>query len=60
MGAVPNKKVTRAQRGRRFSSYRLKAVNHSYCPRCRSAKMPHTVCPQCGFYRGRQVVGAEG
>ena len=60
MGALPKKKLTRAQRGRRLTSYKLKPLNLSYCSRCRSAKMPHTVCPQCGFYRGRQVVGVEG
>ncbi|HAJ00204.1 MAG: 50S ribosomal protein L32 [Chloroflexi bacterium] len=60
MGAVPNKKITRAQRGRRFTSQKLKPLNPSVCTRCRSAKMPHTVCPQCGFYKGRQMVGTEG
>ncbi|MDP6227078.1 MAG: 50S ribosomal protein L32, partial [Dehalococcoidia bacterium] len=55
-GAVPNKKLTRARKGRRFSSYRLKSINPAFCPRCRNAKLPHTVCRQCGFYRGRQVI----
>ena len=59
MGAVPNKKLTRARRGRRFTSYKLKPVAMSFCTRCRNAKLPHAVCPQCGFYRGRQLVGAE-
>ena len=57
MGAVPNKKVTRARRGRRLTSYKLKPLNFSLCPRCRAAKLPHAACPRCGYYRGRQVVG---
>jgi large subunit ribosomal protein L32 len=60
MGALPKKKLTRARGGRRFTSYKLKPVAMSFCPRCRNAKLPHTVCLQCGFYRGRQVVGAAG
>ena len=60
MGAVPNKKVTRARRGRRFTAYKLKPLNPSYCSRCRSAKLPHTACPSCGFYRGREVVTVRG
>lgn len=56
MGAVPNKKVTRARRGGRLTSYKLKPLNPSYCPRCRRAKLPHTACPGCGFYRGREAV----
>ena len=60
MGAVPNKKLTRARKGRRLNSaYKLKPVNPSYCSRCRSAKLPHVVCPQCGYYRGRAVFEAS-
>jgi len=43
-----------------MTSYKLKPVGMSFCPRCRNAKLPHVLCPQCGFYRGRQLVGAEG
>ena len=60
MGAVPNKKVTRAPRGRRLTAYKLKPLNPSNCSRCRSAKFPHTACPNCGFYRGREVVTVKG
>jgi large subunit ribosomal protein L32 len=56
MGAVPNKKVTRARRGKRLTSYKLKPLNPAYCTRCRSAKLPHTACPKCGYHRGREVV----
>ena len=57
MGAVPRKKLTRARKGRRIASYRLSPLYPALCSRCRAAKLPHVVCPQCGFYRGRQVVG---
>lgn len=57
MGAVPNKKLTRARKGRRLNSaYKLKPVHAASCPRCRSAKLPHAMCPQCGYYRGRPVL----
>jgi large subunit ribosomal protein L32 len=58
MGAVPNKKITRARKGRRLNSYKLSPVHPAVCPRCNSAKRAHTVCRQCGYYRGRQVVEA--
>lgn len=57
MGAVPNKKVTRARRGRRLTSYKLQPLHPAFCPRCRTAKRPHAACPQCGYYRGRRVLG---
>ena len=56
MGALPKKKLTHARRGQRQTSYKLKPLHLAFCPRCRSAKLPHVACRQCGFYRGRQVV----
>ncbi len=29
------------------------------CPKCKSPRLPHHVCPTCGTYGGRQVVPAE-
>jgi large subunit ribosomal protein L32 len=55
MGALPKKKLTRARRGQRLTSYKLKPIHAAVCPRCRSAKLPHTACRECGYYRGRQV-----
>jgi large subunit ribosomal protein L32 len=26
------------------------------CPKCKTPKLPHRVCPSCGVYNGRQVV----
>ena len=60
MGALPKKKLTRARRGRRLTAYKLKPLNPSYCSRCRTAKFPHTACPSCGFYRGRDVLTVNG
>ncbi|MCH7620338.1 MAG: 50S ribosomal protein L32 [Chloroflexi bacterium] len=57
MGALPKKKITRARGGRRFTAYKLKPLHPAFCSRCRTAKLAHTACPNCGYYRGRQVVG---
>lgn len=29
------------------------------CPQCKQIKSPHTVCHNCGYYRGRQVIAVE-
>jgi large subunit ribosomal protein L32 len=59
MGALPKKKLTRARRGRRLTAYKLKPLSPAYCARCHTAKLPHTACPNCGIYRGRQVLAVK-
>ena len=55
--AVPKKKTSKSKtRSRRASSWQLDAPPRSLCPRCGSAKLPHTVCGSCGWYRDRVVV----
>jgi len=34
----------------------LKAPSLIKCPKCGSLVLPHTVCPNCGFYKGREVI----
>jgi len=31
----------------------------SPCPRCRQPRIPHRVCPNCGYYHGREVLVTE-
>jgi large subunit ribosomal protein L32 len=40
-------------------AYKLKLVHPSRCPHCRGAKLSHTACPSCGYYKGRLVKGTE-
>jgi len=55
--AVPKKKTSKAKsRSRRASAWRLDAPARSVCPHCDSAKLPHIVCPTCGWYGGRQAL----
>jgi large subunit ribosomal protein L32 len=55
--AVPKKKKSKAKtRMGRASAWQLRTPARSVCPRCGSVKLPHTVCPTCGWYKGRQAV----
>jgi large subunit ribosomal protein L32 len=29
------------------------------CPNCSAPRIPHRVCPSCGFYNGKQVAAAK-
>ena len=55
--AVPKRKTPRQKtRQRRASAWRLEVPPRSVCPNCSAAKLPHTVCGNCGWYRGRTVI----
>jgi large subunit ribosomal protein L32 len=55
--AVPKKKMSKSKsRMRRASAWTLDVPPRSTCPRCGSAKLPHVVCAECGWYHGRQAI----
>ena len=58
--AVPKKKTSKMKtRQRRASSWKLSAPPRSICPQCNKAKLPHVVCPNCGWYGGRQAIDVD-
>ncbi|HEY1633805.1 MAG TPA: 50S ribosomal protein L32 [Acidimicrobiales bacterium] len=58
--AVPKKKTSKAKtRSRRASSWTLGTPPRSVCPHCQRVKRPHLVCPNCGWYGGRQAIDVD-
>lgn len=56
MAALPKKKTSKARKGTRNSQLHMRAPKLSRCPHCHSARLPHHVCPSCGYYKGREAV----
>lgn len=58
--AVPKGKTSKQRKNkRRASSYRLNKATVVECPNCHKMKLPHRVCPECGYYDGKQVIEVE-
>lgn len=57
--AVPKRKTSKARRDKRRTHYKITAAQVTPCPRCREPRLPHRVCPNCGYYRDRQVIEQE-
>jgi len=54
--AVPKKRTSSARRDKRRATHKAPRPTVNECPQCHSPRLPHRVCPECGFYGGRQVV----
>jgi large subunit ribosomal protein L32 len=57
--AVPKGKTSRSRRNMRRSHDALAPPPRSNCPQCKAPKLPHRVCPNCGSYRGREVIKTD-
>ena len=57
---VPKRKVSKARRDKRRSNvWKLDMPALSKCTQCGELKMPHRVCPVCGYYKGKEIVKVE-
>ena len=57
---VPKQKQGRIRtHTRRSANMKISAAAQSTCPRCGAVKLPHHVCPSCGFYKDREVIVTE-
>ena len=58
--AVPKRRVSKARRDKRRSNvWKLSAPTLEKCSKCGELKRSHRVCPECGYYNGRQVVKVD-
>jgi large subunit ribosomal protein L32 len=55
--AVPKKKTSPSRQKMRRAHHALKPVATIECSNCGDRKLPHHLCPSCGYYKGRQVQG---
>ena len=55
--ANPRRKISRSKRDKRRASWsaKLKSSNLSECDNCNEMKLPHLVCPHCGYYKGKAI-----
>lgn len=53
---VPKKRHSIARGRKRRTHWKLSLPTLSRCSHCSAPKPPHQVCPNCGYYRGREVL----
>lgn len=55
--ANPTGKFGKSRTRKRRATWKISAPSRSLCPRCHSPKLPHRVCRECGYYKGKEVPG---
>lgn len=56
MVPLPKRKLSKGRRDRRRAHDALQATALVQCSQCGEMRLPHTVCPHCGYYQGREII----
>ena len=59
MPPLPKQKQSRTRRDKRRTHDSLKSSNIVQCSNCGEMRLPHRACPDCGYYKGREVFEVE-
>ena len=59
MTPLPKRKYPKARQGKRRSHMALQPAGLTTCPQCRNARLPHTACPSCGYYKRANAVAIK-
>jgi large subunit ribosomal protein L32 len=57
--ALPKTRYAHARQGERRAHLALKRPRLVDCSQCHRPKLPHTICKNCGYYDGREVIKTE-
>ena len=54
--AVPRHKHTKSKRNKVRMHLYIRPVVLSLCKKCKRKVLPYTVCQNCGYYKGQEVI----
>ncbi|MDA8441316.1 MAG: 50S ribosomal protein L32 [Peptococcaceae bacterium] len=55
---VPQHRQSKARIRRRRAMDKLTAPGFIECPQCHKPVMPHHVCNECGYYKGKEIIAS--
>ncbi len=49
---LPKRRHSHSRTNKRKANWKLEVPRLVACPSCAKPRLPHTVCPSCGYYGG--------
>ncbi|OQY46533.1 MAG: 50S ribosomal protein L32 [Anaerolineaceae bacterium 4572_78] len=60
MGPLPKRRISRRRQANKRARYlRIKMPHLIPCPECNILRIAHTVCMNCGKYKGKEIIPIE-
>ncbi len=56
---VPKRRLSKLRGRRRRAENKISKPTLAECSQCHALIRPHRVCPECGYYKNKEVVKAE-
>jgi len=53
---VPKQRHTKSRRNKRRQHQYIEGMASVLCPKCSQPVLPHTLCQNCGYYKGREII----
>ena len=57
--AVPKRRTSKSRKGHRRSHDGLEVPHLVRCSRCNAVIERHTICAECGYYKGKPVIAID-
>lgn len=57
--AQPKRKSCHSRAAKRATHKKASMPAMSKCPRCGAVKLPHAICPSCGYYKDEEMIKIE-
>ena len=52
----PRRRHSPARKGHDRAHKKLAEKRYAECPHCHAVKVPHRICPSCGYYKDRAYI----
>lgn len=57
--ALPKRRHSITRGRKRRTHWKMSVPETVVCLQCKQKRLPHHVCPFCGFYKGKEVIKIE-